>query len=212
MKLERRQMLRGMYGRDRALDGRYLTAVQTTRIYCLPSCPARKPRPEHVLFFLTPEAARAAGFRACKRCRPDLFHRGARSRHGRLRRAAAAHARRPAALRVGARARGSVGIRRDEADGAHARALSRDARAAAAPGARRARVRAARGGRGSRRARSASPWASRASRRTTRNFRRATGMSPGDYRGAAGGRRDDPRAAARLQRGIRDCASRDATS
>ena len=66
-----------MYGRDRALDGRYLVAVQTTRIYCLPSCPARKPKPEHVLFFLTPDAARAAGFRACKRCRPDLFHRGA---------------------------------------------------------------------------------------------------------------------------------------
>ena len=70
-------MLRGMYGRDRALDGRYLVAVQTTRIYCLPSCPARKPKPEHVLFFLTPDAARGAGFRACKRCRPDLFHRGA---------------------------------------------------------------------------------------------------------------------------------------
>jgi AraC family transcriptional regulator of adaptative response / DNA-3-methyladenine glycosylase II len=77
MKLARPQMLRGMYGRDRALDGRYLVAVQTTRIYCLPSCPARKPKPEHVLFFLTPDAARVAGFRACKRCRPDLFHRGA---------------------------------------------------------------------------------------------------------------------------------------
>ena len=76
MKLERQTMLSGMYRRDGALDGRYLVAVQTTRIYCLPSCPARKPKPENVLFFLNPEAARAAGFRACRRCRPDLFHRG----------------------------------------------------------------------------------------------------------------------------------------
>lgn len=76
MKLERQAMLQGMYRRDGALDGRYLVAVQTTRIFCLPSCPARKPKPENVLFFLNAEAARAAGFRACRRCRPDLFHRG----------------------------------------------------------------------------------------------------------------------------------------
>jgi len=76
MRLERQTMLRGMYRRDGALDGRYLVAVQTTKIYCLPSCPARKPKPENVLFFLSPDAARAAGFRPCRRCRPDLFHRG----------------------------------------------------------------------------------------------------------------------------------------
>lgn len=76
MRLQRESMLAGLYRRDRVHDGRYFAAVQTTRIYCLPSCPARKPKPEHVLFFLTQEAARRAGFRPCKRCRPDLFGSG----------------------------------------------------------------------------------------------------------------------------------------
>jgi AraC family transcriptional regulator, regulatory protein of adaptative response / DNA-3-methyladenine glycosylase II len=76
MKLQRETMLEALYRRDRVHDGRYLVGVQTTRIYCLPSCPARKPRPEHVLFFLTQDAALRAGFRACKRCRPDLFYSG----------------------------------------------------------------------------------------------------------------------------------------
>jgi AraC family transcriptional regulator of adaptative response/methylated-DNA-[protein]-cysteine methyltransferase len=57
--------------RDRAADGRFVGAVTTTGIYCKPSCPARHPKREHVRFYPTPEAARAAGFRACLRCRPD---------------------------------------------------------------------------------------------------------------------------------------------
>lgn len=57
--------------RDRSFDGRFIIAVRTTGIYCRPSCPARKPRRENVLFFAAPELARQAGFRACKRCRPD---------------------------------------------------------------------------------------------------------------------------------------------
>ena len=57
--------------RDRAFDGRFVGAVSTTGIYCKPSCPARHPRREHVRFLPSPEAARAAGFRACLRCRPD---------------------------------------------------------------------------------------------------------------------------------------------
>jgi AraC family transcriptional regulator of adaptative response/methylated-DNA-[protein]-cysteine methyltransferase len=57
--------------RDRAADGRFVVAVKTTGIYCRPSCAARRPRREHVRFLNTPQAARAAGFRACLRCLPD---------------------------------------------------------------------------------------------------------------------------------------------
>lgn len=57
--------------RDRHWDGRVIGAVKTTGIYCKPSCPARRPKREHVEFFATGEEARAAGYRACLRCRPD---------------------------------------------------------------------------------------------------------------------------------------------
>jgi AraC family transcriptional regulator of adaptative response/methylated-DNA-[protein]-cysteine methyltransferase len=57
--------------RDRAQDGRFLVAVRTTGIYCKPSCAARRPLRENVEFFADAEAARAAGYRACLRCRPD---------------------------------------------------------------------------------------------------------------------------------------------
>ena len=58
-------------GRDRGMDGVFLYAVITTGVYCRPSCPSRRPRPENVIFFRTQEAALRAGFRACKRCKPD---------------------------------------------------------------------------------------------------------------------------------------------
>ncbi len=57
--------------RDASADGRFFTAVRTTGIYCRPSCPARHPRRENVEFFRSAEQARAGGYRACKRCRPD---------------------------------------------------------------------------------------------------------------------------------------------
>jgi AraC family transcriptional regulator of adaptative response/methylated-DNA-[protein]-cysteine methyltransferase len=57
--------------RDRTWDGRILGAVKTTGVYCKPSCPARRPKRENVLFFTSSEDARAAGFRACMRCKPD---------------------------------------------------------------------------------------------------------------------------------------------
>jgi AraC family transcriptional regulator, regulatory protein of adaptative response / methylated-DNA-[protein]-cysteine methyltransferase len=57
--------------RDRALNGRFVGAVKTTRIYCKPSCPARRPLRANVEFFWTGVEAAAAGYRACKRCRPD---------------------------------------------------------------------------------------------------------------------------------------------
>lgn len=57
--------------RDRAWDGRFVTGVMTTGIYCRPSCAARHPARGNVRFFADGHAARAAGLRACRRCRPD---------------------------------------------------------------------------------------------------------------------------------------------
>ncbi|WP_374928538.1 DNA-3-methyladenine glycosylase 2 family protein [Kytococcus sedentarius] len=57
--------------RDARFDGEFVTAVHTTGIYCRPSCPARTPQPQNMSFHPTAAAAQAAGFRACKRCRPD---------------------------------------------------------------------------------------------------------------------------------------------
>src|SRR5579883_627199 len=56
--------------RDAAADGHFVFAVRTTGVYCRPSCPSRQPRRENVVFYRVPEAAEAAGYRACKRCRP----------------------------------------------------------------------------------------------------------------------------------------------
>ncbi|MCI4590255.1 bifunctional DNA-binding transcriptional regulator/O6-methylguanine-DNA methyltransferase Ada [Sphingobium sp. BYY-5] len=61
--------------RDRAMDGRFVGCVSTTGIYCKPSCAARHPRRENMSFLPDPAAARAAGFRACLRCRPDEIGR-----------------------------------------------------------------------------------------------------------------------------------------
>ena len=57
--------------RDRCWDERVIGAVKSTGIYCKPSCPARRPKRDNVEFFDTPAEARAAGYRACLRCRPD---------------------------------------------------------------------------------------------------------------------------------------------
>ncbi|MHB8134740.1 MAG: bifunctional DNA-binding transcriptional regulator/O6-methylguanine-DNA methyltransferase Ada [Anaerolineaceae bacterium] len=57
--------------RDPAAVGQFYTAVKTTGIYCLPTCSARLPKPENILFFDTIQAAEQAGFRPCKRCKPD---------------------------------------------------------------------------------------------------------------------------------------------
>src|SRR5437870_4799514 len=56
--------------RDRRYDGAFVYAVQSTGIYCRPSCPSRRPRRAQVAFFPVPEAAELAGFRPCRRCRP----------------------------------------------------------------------------------------------------------------------------------------------
>ena len=62
---------RAVCSRDGRFDGAFFTAVLTTGIYCRPSCPATTPKRENVRFFTTAAAAQEAGFRACKRCRPD---------------------------------------------------------------------------------------------------------------------------------------------
>ncbi len=56
--------------RDRQRDGDFVFAVSSTGIYCRPSCPARRPRPENVRFFGDSAGAERAGFRPCRRCRP----------------------------------------------------------------------------------------------------------------------------------------------
>lgn len=65
------QRWRAIAARDAALDGHFVFAVTTTGIYCRPGCPARHPRRENVLFFPSCDAAEKAGFRACRRCRPN---------------------------------------------------------------------------------------------------------------------------------------------
>ncbi len=62
---------RAVEAADPRFDGWVFCGVRTTGIYCRPSCPARTPKRENVRFFASAAAAQAAGFRACKRCRPD---------------------------------------------------------------------------------------------------------------------------------------------
>ncbi|MCK0068388.1 bifunctional transcriptional activator/DNA repair enzyme AdaA [Kordiimonas laminariae] len=57
--------------RDARYDGKMFFAVTSTGIFCRPICPARKPKPENVLYFSDADAPRIARFRACKRCRPE---------------------------------------------------------------------------------------------------------------------------------------------
>jgi AraC family transcriptional regulator of adaptative response/methylated-DNA-[protein]-cysteine methyltransferase len=67
---DRSELLAAFLGRDSSCDGVFVAAVTTTRIFCKPSCPARKPKPENVEFFATAKEALFAGFRPCARCRP----------------------------------------------------------------------------------------------------------------------------------------------
>src|ERR1700724_107661 len=63
---------RAVESRDGRFDGWFITAVKTTGVYCRPSCPTPvRPKRENVRFYPTAAAAQLAGFRACKRCRPD---------------------------------------------------------------------------------------------------------------------------------------------
>jgi AraC family transcriptional regulator, regulatory protein of adaptative response / methylated-DNA-[protein]-cysteine methyltransferase len=57
--------------RDANFDGLIFYGVRSTKIYCRPTCPSRKPSRHHVCFFDSAEAAEAVGYRACKRCNPQ---------------------------------------------------------------------------------------------------------------------------------------------
>jgi len=68
---DRPTCLGAVRSRDARFDGTFFTAVSSTRIYCRPSCPALTPRDENMTFYATAAAAQDAGYRACRRCRPD---------------------------------------------------------------------------------------------------------------------------------------------
>ncbi|MFK0160331.1 AlkA N-terminal domain-containing protein [Streptomyces sp. NPDC090499] len=71
MHLDREHCVRAVQSKDARFDGWFFTAVLTTRIYCRPSCPVVPPKPGNMTFYPSAAACQQAGFRACKRCRPD---------------------------------------------------------------------------------------------------------------------------------------------
>ncbi|MET8243727.1 AlkA N-terminal domain-containing protein [Streptomyces sp. NPDC005202] len=71
MYTDRERCVRAVQSKDARFDGWFFTAVLTTRIYCRPSCPVVPPKPENMIFYPSAAACQQAGFRACKRCRPD---------------------------------------------------------------------------------------------------------------------------------------------
>ncbi|MEV2215472.1 AlkA N-terminal domain-containing protein [Streptomyces sp. NPDC050997] len=71
MHTETERCVRAVQSKDARFDGWFFTAVLTTRIYCRPSCPVVPPKPENMTFYPSAAACQQAGFRACKRCRPD---------------------------------------------------------------------------------------------------------------------------------------------
>jgi AraC family transcriptional regulator of adaptative response / DNA-3-methyladenine glycosylase II len=71
MHTDRERCVRAVQSKDARFDGWFFTAVLTTRIYCRPSCPAVPPKAENMTFYPSAAACQQAGFRACKRCRPD---------------------------------------------------------------------------------------------------------------------------------------------
>ncbi|MEU1038824.1 AlkA N-terminal domain-containing protein [Streptomyces sp. NPDC005907] len=71
MHTDTERCVRAVQSKDARFDGWFYTAVLTTRIYCRPSCPVVPPKPENMTFHPSAAACQQAGFRACKRCRPD---------------------------------------------------------------------------------------------------------------------------------------------
>ncbi|MEU1595765.1 AlkA N-terminal domain-containing protein [Streptomyces sp. NPDC005708] len=71
MHTDRERCVRAVQSKDARFDGWFFTAVLTTRIYCRPSCPVVPPKPGNMTFYPSAAACQQAGFRACKRCRPD---------------------------------------------------------------------------------------------------------------------------------------------
>ncbi|MDN3293956.1 AlkA N-terminal domain-containing protein [Streptomyces ficellus] len=71
MHTDTERCVRAVQSKDARFDGWFFTAVLTTRIYCRPSCPVVPPKPENMVFYPSAAACQQAGYRACKRCRPD---------------------------------------------------------------------------------------------------------------------------------------------
>ncbi|MFF7824510.1 AlkA N-terminal domain-containing protein [Streptomyces rochei] len=71
MHTDTERCVRAVRSKDARFDGWFFTAVLTTGIYCRPSCPVVPPKPENMTFYPSAAACQQAGFRACKRCRPD---------------------------------------------------------------------------------------------------------------------------------------------
>ncbi|HSG99893.1 MAG TPA: Ada metal-binding domain-containing protein [candidate division Zixibacteria bacterium] len=71
--LTERRMIRAMRENDAAFNGSFYVGVHSTRIYCLPSCTAKLPKLENVVFYPTREEAIAAGLRGCKRCKSERY-------------------------------------------------------------------------------------------------------------------------------------------
>ncbi|MEU6119671.1 DNA-3-methyladenine glycosylase 2 family protein [Streptomyces sp. NPDC047117] len=71
MHTDTERCVRAVQSKDARFDGWFFTAVTTTKIYCRPSCPVAPPKPANMRFYPSAAAAQQAGFRACKRCRPD---------------------------------------------------------------------------------------------------------------------------------------------
>ncbi len=69
--IDREEAMDAFARRDRRYDGCFVVGVTTTGIYCRPSCPARRPKPENMVLLPDIAAARELGLRACKRCLPD---------------------------------------------------------------------------------------------------------------------------------------------
>jgi AraC family transcriptional regulator of adaptative response/methylated-DNA-[protein]-cysteine methyltransferase len=73
VKLTHEKMLRATLTRNQEFDGVFYVGVLTTKIFCLPSCKAKKPLPNNIKFFSNRENAIHEGFRGCKRCRAEFF-------------------------------------------------------------------------------------------------------------------------------------------
>src|SRR6185369_2670333 len=71
MDLDPERCYQAILSRDRRFDGRFFTGVVTTGIYCRPVCPVTPPKFTNMRFYACAAAAEAAGFRPCKRCRPE---------------------------------------------------------------------------------------------------------------------------------------------
>ena len=181
MALARERMIDRMLASDSAYDGRFLTGVLTTGIYCLPSCRARKPKPENVRFFDNPEAALQAGLRPCKRCRPDDFYSGTTRTRRSSRGWSSGSGASPPPSRGPRTSSGPPGSApRSSTSCSGCTSTPPPPRSSPAPAWRppsgccwRPTARSPT---------SPSRWATRGSRRSTTNFRRLAAMSPAEYR------------------------------